>query len=150
MLEPGDPAPAVTAPNQDGETVSLNFTEPTVLYFYPRDDTPGCTTEAQQFDMELETYSDAGVRVYGVSTDDVDSHCDFAEKYDLGFPLLADPDAEVADAFGVDASGGTAPRTTFVLVDGEVQAVYTGVKPDGHAREVLMDMLDDDLVTLDA
>lgn len=150
MLEPGNPVPTVEALDQDGEHVSLEFSEPTVLYFYPRDDTPGCTTEAQQFDMELETYKEAGVAVYGVSTDSVDSHCDFAEKYDLGFPLLADPDGDVAEAFGLDVSGGTAPRTTFVLVDGEVRAVYRGVKPDGHAREVLMDMLDDGLVTLDA
>jgi len=120
-----------------------------VLYFYPRDDTPGCTTEAEQFDAELESYRDAGVSVYGVSTDDVESHEAFAETYELRFDLLADPEAEIADAFGVDTSRGAAERTTFVLADGEVKAVYDGVNPDGHAREVLADMLDEGLVALE-
>lgn len=148
-LETGADAPRVEAKNQRGEAVALDFDEPTVLYFYPRDDTPGCTTEAEQFDTELETYRDAGVAVYGVSTDDVDSHEAFADKYDLGFDLLADPDAEIADAFDVDTSRGAAERTTFVLADGEVQAVYGGVDPDGHARDVLSDMLDDGLVVIE-
>ncbi|WP_132058916.1 peroxiredoxin [Halorussus amylolyticus] len=148
-LETGDGAPTVEAKNQRGETVALDFDEPTVVYFYPRDDTPGCTVEAEQFDAELETYRDADVAVYGVSTDDVESHEAFAEKYDLGFDLLADPDAEIADAFGVDTSRGAAARTTFVLADGEVRAVYGGVDPDGHARDVLGDMLDDGLVALE-
>ena len=148
-LDTGAVAPTVEAQNQRGESVALDFAEPTVLYFYPRDDTPGCTTEAEQFDRELESYRDAGVAVYGVSTDDVASHEAFAEKYDLGFDLLADPDGDVADAFGVDTSRGAAARTTFVLADGGVKAVYEGVDPDGHAREVLGDVLDDGLVTLD-
>ncbi|WP_137286665.1 peroxiredoxin [Halorussus salinisoli] len=148
-LETGDDAPTVEATNQRGETIALDFSEPTVLYFYPRDDTPGCTTEAEQFDRELESYHDAGVSVFGVSTDDVESHEEFAEKYELRFDLLADPEGEVADAFGVDTSRGAAPRTTFVLADGEVKAVYEGVDPDGHARDVLGDMLDDGLVALE-
>lgn len=148
-LEPGARAPPVRAKNQDGETIELTFEEPTVLYFYPRDDTPGCTTEAQQFNTELETYRDAGVAVYGVSTDDVDSHDAFADKYDLGFDLLADPDGVIADAFDVDTSRGSADRTTFVLANGDVQTVYTGVTPDGHAREVLSDMLDAGLVSVE-
>ncbi|WP_458208507.1 peroxiredoxin [Haladaptatus sp. NG-SE-30] len=148
-LEAGDDAPDVTATNQHGETVSPPFEAPTVVYFYPRDDTPGCTVEAKQFNEELETYRDAGVAVYGVSTDDVQSHESFAEKYDLGFDLLADPDGEIADAFGVEVQRNAAPRTTFVLAKDEVQAVYRGVDPDGHAREVLSEMLDDELVTLD-
>ncbi|WP_135854737.1 peroxiredoxin [Halorussus salinus] len=148
-LETGADAPTVEATNQRGETIELDFSEPTVLYFYPRDDTPGCTTEAEQFDAELEGYRDAGVSVVGVSTDDVASHEEFAEKYELRFDLLADPEGELADAFDVDTSRGAAPRTTFVLADGEVKAVYEGVDPDGHAREVLNDMLDADLVTLE-
>ena len=148
-LETGADAPSIEAKNQRGETVALDFDEPTVLYFYPRDDTSGCTVEAKQFDTELETYRDAEAAVYGVSTDDVESHEAFADKYDLGFDLLTDPDAEVADAFGVDTSRGAAERTTFVLADGEVKAVYTGVKPDGHARDVLSDMLDDGLVVIE-
>ncbi|NUC74191.1 peroxiredoxin [Haloterrigena sp. SYSU A558-1] len=148
-LDDGDDAPTVTAPNQDGEAVSLEFEEPTVLYFYPKDDTPGCTIEANQFQRERESYRDAGVDVYGVSVDDVDSHASFCESEGLEFDLLADPDGEIAEAFDVDRrDGGVTARTTFVLADGEVKAVYENVDPDGHAREVLFDALDDGLVTL--
>ncbi|WP_276299493.1 peroxiredoxin [Halorussus lipolyticus] len=148
-LETGADAPEIEATNQRGETIELDFSEPTVLYFYPRDDTPGCTTEAEQFDAELESYRDAGVSVFGVSTDDVESHEEFAEKYELRFDLLADPEGDIADAFDVDTSRGAAERTTFVLADGEIKAVYEGVNPDGHARDVLGDMLDEGLVGLE-
>ncbi len=150
-LSVGDPVPTVSAPNQHGETVTVGFDQPTVLYFYPRDDTPGCTTEAEQFSMELDAYRDAGVAVYGVSTDTVESHADFAEAHGIEFDLLADPDAEIAAAFDVevDASRHAAARTTFVVVDGSVHAVYTGVDPDGHARDVLFDLLEAGVVTLD-
>ncbi len=147
-LETGDDAPEVTAPNQDDETVSPAFEDPTVVYFYPRDDTPGCTVEANQFQRERDTYRDAGVTVYGVSTDDVDSHREFYEAEGLEFDLLADPEGELADAFDVDRSGGAAARTTFFLDDGEVKTVYENVDPDGHARAVLGDALEDSHVTL--
>lgn len=147
-LTAGNDAPTVTARNQDGEEVTLEFEEPTVLYFYPRDDTPGCTTEATQFQRELETYHDAGVSVYGVSTDDVASHESFCESEGLEFDLLADPDGEIAAAFGVDVQSGAAARTTFFLGDGEVAAAYENVDPDGHARQVLLDALEDGRVTL--
>ena len=149
VSQQGDPAPAVSAPNQHGETVSPDFEEPTVLYFYPKDDTPGCTTEAAQFVAERDSYEDAGVAVYGVSTDSVESHRAFADDQDVWFDLLADPDGDVAEAFDLDLRRGVAPRTTFVLVDGEVERVYEDVDPDGHPREVLMDLLDDGLVELD-
>ncbi|AQL43031.1 peroxiredoxin [Halorientalis sp. IM1011] len=151
MLESGDPAPDVTARNQHGETVSPTFSDPTVVYFYPEDGTPGCTTEAEQFARERESYDDAGVTVYGVSTDDVESHRAFADETGVEFDLLADPDGEVAAAFGVprDAPGQSTPRTTFVLVDGTVERVLTGVNPDGHARDLLLELLDDGVVTLD-
>ncbi|WP_254544675.1 peroxiredoxin [Halomarina pelagica] len=149
-LEPGDPAPQVSAPNQHGTQLTVAFDEPTVVYFYPADDTPGCTTEATEFTKEQGTYRDAGVSVYGVSADDVDSHAAFVERHDIGFDLLADPDGEIAAAFDVErrASGET-ERTTFVVVDGEVYAVYTDVTPKGHAREVLGDLLDDGMVDLE-
>jgi len=147
-LDSGDDAPTVTAPNQDGEDVTLAFAEPTVVYFYPRDDTPGCTIEANQFQREHETYQDAGVAVYGVSTDGVDSHQSFCASEGLEFDLLADPDAELAAAFDVELRNGKPARTTFLLADGEVQAVYEAVDPDGHAREVLLAALEDGLVTL--
>lgn len=149
-LEEGVPAPTVSAPNQHGEPVSLSFEDPTVLYFYPEDGSPGCTTEAAQFDAELDTYREAGVTVYGVSTDDVDSHRSFADEQGIDFELLADPTGEIADAFDVERQpSGATERTTFVLADGEVKAVYTGVDPDGHAREVMMDMVDEGLTDLD-
>jgi len=140
MLDVGDDAPRIEATNQDDETVELDFEATTVLYFYPRDDTPGCTVEAKGFEAERAAYEDAGVSVYGVSTDDAESHEAFCEKYGLEFDLLADPDGDVADAFGVDHSGGAAERVTFVLANGEVREVYPGVSPDGHAEAVLADI----------
>ncbi|MBP1954265.1 peroxiredoxin Q/BCP [Halarchaeum rubridurum] len=140
MLDEGDDAPTVTAEDQGGETLTLDFEAPTVLYFYPRDDTPGCTIEAKGFDAELAAYDEAGVAVYGVSTDDAASHREFREKYGLDVDLLADPEGEVAAAFDVDTSGGAAERVTFVLADGTVRAAYGGVSPDGHAESVLDDI----------
>jgi peroxiredoxin Q/BCP len=148
-LATGDLAPRVAAPDQTGEVVEPAFEEPTVLFFYPRDGTTGCTTEARQFTAERPTYDEAGVTAYGVSTDDVDAHAEFAEAEDLSVPLLADPDGELADAFGVPVENGRAARTTFVLADGEVKRVYEDVRPDGHARRVLEDLLDDGLAELD-
>jgi peroxiredoxin Q/BCP len=148
MLEPGDPAPEVSAPNQHGETVSPDYEGVTVLYFYPEDETPGCTVEAQQFGTEAESYADAGVTVYGVSTDDVASHAAFAEAEGIEFDLLADPEEVVCEAFGVPRITGRAKRTTFVVVDGVVERVYESVDPDGHARDLLLDLLDDGVVEL--
>lgn len=149
MLDAGDPAPDIDAPNQHGETVAPEFDAPTVLYFYVEDGTPGCSTQADQFSREADAYADAGVTVYGVSTDDVDSHREFAESEGIDYDLLADPDGELCAAFGVPRDhDGRAERTTFVLADGEIQRVYEGVSADGHARDVLLDMLDDGLVSL--
>lgn len=138
-LETGDPAPDVTARNQDGEAVSPTFDDPTVIYFYPRDDTSGCTLEAREFESDIESFQQAGATVYGVSTDDVDSHRDFADQEDLSFDLLADPDGTVADAFDVQVHGDFVDRITFVLADGEVEAVVDAdtIQPEGHAADVL-------------
>lgn len=149
VLETGAAVPEVTATNQDGDRVTVEFVEPTVLYFYPRDDTPGCTTEAEQFDAELDTYREAGVNVYGVSTDDADSHAEFAAEYDIEFDLLADPDEKIVDAFDVETTQGAAMRTTFVCAQRQVCGVYEGVHPDGHARNVLNDVLDVGLASLE-
>jgi peroxiredoxin Q/BCP len=149
MLQAGDPAPDVTAPNQDGEAVSPDFAAPTVVYFYVEDGTPGCATQADQFTREADTYADAGVTVYGVSTDDVEAHREFADAHDVPYDLLADPDGDLCAAFGVERDDrGRAERTTFVLADGEVKAGYEGVSPDGHARDVMMDLLDAGLAEL--
>ncbi len=145
-LDVGSKVDSVQADNQAGETVEVSFEEPTVLYFYPRDNTPGCTTEANQFNEELETYRDAGVRVIGVSTDDVSSHASFAEDHEIAFDLLADSEGEIADQFDVAVDGGRADRVTFVIVDDEIKLVYTSVRPDGHARSVLSDMIEAGIV----
>ncbi len=149
-IEPGEPVPPVTATTQDGERITVDFAAPTVLFFYPEDGTPGCTTEANQFDAELETYEDAGVAVYGVSTDDADSHAEFAEEEALDVTLLADPESRIVEAFDVERDDqGRAMRTTFACANAQVCGLYEGVRPDGHARNVLADMLDTGLVSLD-
>jgi peroxiredoxin Q/BCP len=141
MLEVGDPAPEVTATNQHGDSVTLSFDDPTVVYFYPKDFTGGCTIEANDFQDALPQFEDSGIGVYGVSMDDAESHADFADEEGVTFDLLADPDGAVADAFGIDTSEGYTDRRTFVLADGEVIAVYDPelADPSGHAEEVLAD-----------
>ena len=139
-LEPGERVPDVVAKNQHGERVRPDFATPTVLYFYPKDDTPGCATEARQFEDEAERYETYGVSVYGVSTDGVESHREFAANEGLSFDLLADPDGNVADAFGVELMDGHAQRTTFVIAHNRVVGLYEGVRPDGHAEDVLRDL----------
>jgi peroxiredoxin Q/BCP len=142
VLQAGDSAPAVEAKNQDGETVDPAFAEPTIVYFYPRDGTPGCTVEAREFEADIESFRMAGVTVYGVSTDDIDSHREFADEENLSFDLLADPGAEVADAFDVEVRGDFVDRVTFVLADGEVRAVVDAddMNPEGHAGDVLAEV----------
>lgn len=148
VLDAGDSVPRVSATNQDGKRITIEFEAPTVLYFYPQDGSSGCTTEAQNFDGVLDSYHEAGVDVYGISTDDVDSHRAFAAENDLGFDLLADPDAKVAGAFDVPVSNGRAERTTFVCAGGQVCGVYEGIHYEGHARSVLGDMINLGLVSL--
>jgi len=148
MLSEGDDAPRLEATNQDGEAVELTYEEPTVVYFYPRDDTPGCTMEAKSFEKEFDEYEAAGVRVYGVSTDDAESHRDFADENNLSFDLLADPDGEIADSFGVPVQGNMARRNTFVLVDGVVERVHENVSPDGHGRDLLLELVENGVVDL--
>ena len=148
VLNKGDGAPPASAPNQHGEEVTVDLDGPTVLYFYPRDDTPGCTIEANQFEREREVYEEAGVTVYGVSTDGIDSHAAFCEDQGITFDLLADPDASIIDAYGIERRQNAAARTTVVIIDGEIHRVYEGVDPDGHAREVLMDLLEEGVVDL--
>ena len=136
-LEPGTSVPDIVAKNQWGERVRPDFSSPTVLYFYPEDDTPGCTTEANEFEKRYEQYREYDVSVYGISVDDVDSHCEFAEAEELSFDLLADPEGNVADAFDVDMVEGRTRRTTFVIAHNQVLGLYEGVRPDGHATDVL-------------
>jgi peroxiredoxin Q/BCP len=141
MLSEGDPAPAITAPNQHGETVSPDFSTPTVVYFYQQDGAPGCHVEAQQFQADMEAFETAGVTVYGVSTNSVEQHAEFAEELGLTFDLLSDPEGRVASAFGLDVVDeyNYIERNTFVLTNEKLTAIVDvdNINPDGHADEVL-------------
>ena len=146
-LTEGTKAPTFTLPDQDGNQVSLDdFKGAKVLvYFYPADDTPGCTKEACQFNDNLAGFQAAGVPVIGVSPDDAASHQRFRNKYGLRFPLLTDADHAVMDAWGAwgeKTSYGRRSvgvlRSTFLLdEDGRVERAWHNVKADGHAATVL-------------
>ena len=147
MVEEGKPAPAFTLPSDAGEEVSLESLrgKPVVLYFYPRDDTPGCTVQARGIRDAWGEFERSGAVVLGVSPDDVRSHTKFREKYDLPFTLLADEDHAVSEAYGVWVEKSFAgkkykgvERSTFVIgPDGTLEKVMRRVKPDTHADEVL-------------
>jgi len=147
MLKAGDKAPAFALPSIEGRTVRLGDLrgKPVVLYFYPKDDTPGCTKEACSFRDAWSEIQETGAVVLGVSPDDAASHEKFRAKYRLPFPLLSDPDHAVADAYGAWGEKSMYGRkyegilrTTF-LIDGTgvVRRVFEKVRPDGHADEVL-------------
>jgi peroxiredoxin Q/BCP len=144
----GQPAPSFSLPATDGRTVSLDdfrSKEAVVLYFYPKDDTPGCTKEACAFRDLGGDFARAGAAILGVSPDSVASHEQFAGKFGLTFPLLADADAAVATAYGAygpKMSYGKESvgiiRSTFVIDrDGIIRNVYPNVKVEQHADEVL-------------
>ena len=147
QLEAGTKAPAFTLPDQDGNPVSLeDFKGAKVLvYFYPADDTPGCTREACQFNDNLAHFQAAGVPVIGISRDDAQSHQRFRNKYGLRFPLLTDADHQVMDAYGAWGEktrfGKTSVgvlRTTFLVDEqGRIERAWHNVKADGHATQVL-------------
>jgi peroxiredoxin Q/BCP len=147
MVSEGQSAPDFTLPDQDGNPVSLSGLrgKPVLLYFYPRDATPGCTTEACDFRDARAEYEAAGAVVLGVSPDTVASHRKFADKHGLPFTLLADPDKEVIQAYGVwkekNMYGKTSmgvERTTVVIDrDGVVRRVFPKVKVAGHVAEVM-------------
>lgn len=112
----------------------------TVLFFYPKDDTPGCTKEACAFRDRMEDYAEAGIQVYGVSLDSPESHREFREKYDLNFPLLTDEGGRAAETLGVLGDRGMARRVTFLLApDGTISKTYPEVTPQTHAEEILED-----------
>jgi peroxiredoxin Q/BCP len=147
MLKPGDVAPDFSLAADDGKAVALKDLRgrPVVLYFYPKDDTPGCTKEACQFRDSWKDVQQTGAVVLGVSPDSTTSHQKFKEKYSLPFPLLADVDHQVASAYGAWGEKSMYGkkyqgilRTTF-LIDrtGRIARVFEKVKPDGHAAEVL-------------
>jgi thioredoxin-dependent peroxiredoxin len=149
-LEGGDKAPKFTLPDHNGEKVSLkDFAgSPVVVYFYPADDTPGCTKEACQFNDNLRAFSRSGAAVVGISPDGAAKHTRFREKYGLKFPLLSDPEHSVMEAYGAwgektmygKKTVGTI-RSTF-LVDGRgvVTRAWYNVRADGHAAKVLEEL----------
>jgi thioredoxin-dependent peroxiredoxin len=147
MVEEGKPAPDFELTSHAGERVKLSDLrgKPVVLYFYPRDDTPGCTVQACGIRDAYSEFQDRGAVVLGVSTDDQASHVRFRDKYELPFTLLADPEHEVAEDYGVwvekKYSGKTymgVERSTFLIdPQGNVAKVMRRVKPDTHADDVL-------------
>jgi len=147
MVEEGEPAPTFTLPSDSGEDVSLESLrgKPVVLYFYPKDDTPGCTAQACGIRDQWGEFDERGAVVLGVSPDSETSHVKFKEKYGLPFTLLADEDHAVSEAYGVWVEKNMAgqrymgvERSTFVIdADGNVAKVMRTVKPDTHAEQVL-------------
>lgn len=138
-LSVGVQAPAFTAKDADGNTVSLSdFSGKTVvLYFYPKDDTPGCTKEAQGFRDNYAEYQDKDMVVLGVSMDDEASHKQFKEKYGLPFQLLADPDGTITKAYDVEG-GGYSKRVTYVINgEGVITHVDEKVQTATHAQDIL-------------
>ena len=147
MVTEGKPAPEFTLQSDTGDEISLESLrgKPVVLYFYPKDDTPGCTTQARGIRDTWGEFERSGAVVLGVSPDSPKSHAKFREKYGLPFTLLADQDHAVADAYGVwvekKFAGKTymgIERSTFVIDEqGKVAKVMRRVKPDEHADDVL-------------
>ena len=147
MLSEGDQAPDFDLIAGDGSSVRLVDLRgrKVVLYFYPRDDTPGCTKEACAFRDSSEAYAARGAAVFGVSADNTISHQKFSKKFGLNFPLLSDPDHSVAsayDSWGLKKFMGReyegVKRNTFLIGEGgKIARVWEAVKPDGHADEVL-------------
>jgi peroxiredoxin Q/BCP len=141
--EAGQRLPEVEFVTEEGERLparELAAGGKTVLYFYPKDDTPGCTKEACAFRDRMADYRGAGIQVYGVSLDGPESHKEFREKYNLNFPLLTDEGGRAAEALGIMSEKGYASRVTFLLDEGgEISRVYPKVSPETHADEILRD-----------
>ncbi len=146
MINEGDKAPALKVTASDGSTVDLSAPgQPLVLYFYPKDDTSGCTLEAQNFTQLAPEYKKAGVKIVGVSRDPMKKHEKFIAKYDLAVPLASDEDGKISDAFGtwVEKSMygrkymGMERATYLIGADGKVVRAWRKVKVPGHAAEVL-------------
>ena len=147
MVEVGKPAPDFSLLDQNGKKVTLSKLKgsPVVLYFYPKDDTPGCTTEACSFRDESTAFKKKGAVILGVSPDEPESHAKFAKKFELPFPLLADDENKTCLAYGVWKEKNMygkkymgVERTTFVI-DGKgiIRQVFAKVQVDGHSAAVL-------------
>ena len=145
-FEAGDPAPGFELHDQNGEMHSLEDyrDEWVALYFYPKDGTPGCTTEACEFRDDIFKFRRMGTQILGVSLDDEKSHKKFADKYGLPFPLLADSEGTTAEAYGVKKKWlgiSIADRQTFLIdPQGRIAKHYDDVDPDSHSAELLADL----------
>ena len=150
-LVEGQPAPDFSLKANDGKSYSLSQyrgKNEVVLYFYPKDDTPGCTKEACSFRDEMATFKKKGVVVLGVSLDDLDSHTKFQEKYNLNFPLLSDTDHVISDTYGVYKEKNNygkkfwgIERSTFIIdKSGKLKKIFRRVHVDGHNDEVLKNL----------
>lgn len=140
LLSPGTEAPDFEAKDQDGNLVRLRDFRggPVVLYFYPEDDTPGCTREACSFRDRIEAFRSRGAAVLGVSTQDEESHRAFRAKFSLTFPLLADPEKRITRSYGVLGLLGLAKRVTYVIgPDGRIAAAFRKLDPKAHTEEAL-------------
>jgi peroxiredoxin Q/BCP len=147
MVQVGKKAPSFSLPNADGKKVSLKdyAGKSVVLYFYPRDNTPGCTLQAQGFQQALPELKKRKAVVLGVSPDDAKSHCKFRDKFELAFDLLSDPDHEVIEKYGAwgekslygKKSMGVIRSTVIIDPNGVVQKVFPKVKVNGHVEAVL-------------
>ena len=146
-LKVGDKAPSFKLKNQDGETISLSDLKgkPVVLYFYPKDDTPGCTKEACNFRDEFPKFGELKAEIIGVSTDSVASHKKFTDKYKLPFNLLADEKKEIVEKYNVWKEKNMygkkymgIERTTFIIdTEGKINKIFPKVKVDDHNKEVM-------------
>ena len=136
----GETAPAFTLPTNtgDGEIALSDYLgQWVVLYFYPKDFTPGCTLEAQRFQQDLPKYTDRNTQILGVSADDIDVHAEFCDSEGLKFPLLADTDGSVSKAYGSWMSPMSLRHTYLIDPDGTLQERFLGVRPVVHSKEVL-------------
>ncbi|CAA9421821.1 Thiol peroxidase, Bcp-type [uncultured Rubrobacteraceae bacterium] len=142
LLQQGESLPDLELTTESGEHIGTGELtgQRTVLYFYPKDDTPGCTKEACAFRDRMNDYAKADIQVYGVSLDSPESHRTFREKYGLNFPLLTDEEGRASEALGVLGDQGKARRVTFLLdPEGRISKVYPEVSPQTHAEEILED-----------
>ena len=139
LLKIGEKAPDFESVDQDGRPVKLtDFTgKPVIVYFYPADDTPGCTAEACSFRDNINAYEQAGVKVLGVSVNTQNSHRKFADKYNLNFTLVVDNSKKIASDYGVLGTRSASRVTYIVGPDGKIAYVYPKVSPKDHAPEVM-------------
>ncbi|WP_026734273.1 thioredoxin-dependent thiol peroxidase [Fischerella sp. PCC 9605] len=143
----GEKAPDFTAPDQNGNSVSLSDFQSDwlVLYFYPKDDTPGCTTEAKEFSEFSQEFTALGAKIVGISPDTEKSHCKFINKHNLSLQLLSDPEHQVCEAYGVwqlkkfmgKEYMGVVRSTFLIAPDGQLAYVWSNVKVKGHVQAVL-------------